>query len=169
MKNKGYVKLRCIIWNVEVAYTRIWNNSKPVKPVTSSTTSKLNLILPFLNGHYAWLRHSKPRLKAKLFAFALFGREYSFQLFCLGNSFMQDLQTFQLQNEAWWWNLLVLRKHAWVIKCLFITSSVLIYSLPNFSDSCLKAACNIPYYTTIEYAYCVIFFYNIPCCLKKNI
>ena len=56
-----------------------------------------------------------------------------------------------------------------VIKCLFMTPSVLIYSLPNFCDSCLKAACNIPYYTTIECAYWVIFFYNIPCCLKKNI
>ena len=29
----------------------------------------------------------KPRLYAKFFAFALFGRGYSFQLCCLGNSF----------------------------------------------------------------------------------
>ena len=44
-----------------------------------------------------------------------------------------------------------------VIKCLFMTPSVLIYSLPNFCDFCLKAARNIPYYTTIECAYWVIF------------
>ena len=65
------------------------------------------------NGPYAWLyQTSKFHLKAKLFTFALFGPKYCFQLFCLGNSYMQNVASFQLQKEAWWWNLLVWRTHA---------------------------------------------------------
>ena len=55
---------------------------------------------------------TKPRLKAKFFAFALFMRGYSFQLHCPGNSFMQNFATLYFENETWWWNLLVWRKHA---------------------------------------------------------
>ena len=44
-------------------------------------------------------------------AFALFVREYSFQIYYLGNSFMQNFVTLQFQNQAWWWNLLIWLKH----------------------------------------------------------
>ena len=44
--------------------------------------------------------------------FALFVREYSFQIYYLGNSFMQNFVTLQFQNQAWWWNLLIWLKHA---------------------------------------------------------
>ena len=33
-------------------------------------------------------------------------------VYCLGNSFMPNVATLQFQNEAWWWNLLIWRKHA---------------------------------------------------------
>ena len=57
---------------------------------------------------------SPPTLVCKhiFFAFALFVRSYSFQFYWLGNSFVQNFATLQFQNEAWWWNLLVWRKHA---------------------------------------------------------
>ena len=45
---------------------------------------------------------TKPRLKAKFFAFALFMRGYSFQLYCPGNSFMQNFATLYFENETWW-------------------------------------------------------------------
>ena len=34
-------------------------------------------------------------------------------LFSLRNSFMRNFATLQCENEAWGWNLLVWRKHAW--------------------------------------------------------
>ena len=46
-------------------------------------------------------------LQGKFSAFALFVHEYSFQIYCLGNSFMQNFVTLQFQNQAWWWNLLI--------------------------------------------------------------
>ena len=57
---------------------------------------------------------SPPSLVCKhnFFAFALFVRAYSFQFYWFGNSFMQSFATLQFQNEVWWWNLLVWRKHA---------------------------------------------------------
>ena len=45
---------------------------------------------------------TKPRLKAKFFAFALFMRGYSFQLYYPGNSFMQNFATLCFENETWW-------------------------------------------------------------------
>ena len=45
---------------------------------------------------------TKPRLKAKFFAFALFMRGYSLQLYCPGNSFMQNFATLYFENETWW-------------------------------------------------------------------
>ena len=51
-------------------------------------------------------------LKEQFFAFALAVLGYSIQRYCLGNIFMQNFATWQFQNEAWWWNLLVWHKHA---------------------------------------------------------
>ena len=55
---------------------------------------------------------TKPRLQGKFFAFALFLRGYSFQIYCLGTFFYAKLRNFTIQNEAWWRNLLIWRKHA---------------------------------------------------------
>ena len=44
---------------------------------------------------------TKPRLQGEFSAFALFVRGYSFQIYCLGNSFVQSLATLQFQTEAW--------------------------------------------------------------------
>ena len=49
---------------------------------------------------------TKPRLQGKFFAFALFLRGYSFQIYCLGTFFYAKLRNFTIQNEAWWRNLL---------------------------------------------------------------
>ena len=32
----------------------------------------------------------------------LFVRGYSFQLYCLGNSFVQNFTALQFQNDTWW-------------------------------------------------------------------
>ena len=42
---------------------------------------------------------TKPRLQGKFFAFALFLRGYSFQIYCLGHSFMQNLATLQFKTR----------------------------------------------------------------------
>ena len=45
---------------------------------------------------------TKSPLERKLSAFALFVREYSFQIYCLGNLFMQNFATLQFPNQARW-------------------------------------------------------------------
>ena len=44
---------------------------------------------------------TKPRLQGEFSAFVLFVRGYYFQIYGLGNSFVQSLATLQFQNEAW--------------------------------------------------------------------
>ena len=55
---------------------------------------------------------TKPRLQGKFSAFTLFVRGYSFQIYCLGTFFYAKLRNFTIQNEAWWRNSLIWRKHA---------------------------------------------------------
>ena len=46
--------------------------------------------------------HHQASFVSKLFSCALFMRGYSFQLDCIGNSFMQNFATFYFENETWW-------------------------------------------------------------------
>ena len=79
--------------------TTIEKNFKYLRPQTLITLSSMALMRDCVRrANFT----TKPRLKAKFFAFALFMRGYSFQLYCPGNSFMQNFATLYFENETWW-------------------------------------------------------------------
>ena len=67
--------------------------------------------MAFTHDYIIRANFTSPHLKEQFFAFALVVLGYSIQLYCLKNIFLQNFATWQFQNEAWWWNLLIWRKH----------------------------------------------------------